>query len=476
MAMVLAAAYLIRLAIDSGWLTPVRQIGAAVTIAIGLIVAGIALREADRRYAGLLPAAGIAILYLSIYAAHLHYHFIGAAAAMVFTTLVSFATLALGRLFDSDLYGVFAVFGSYAAPFLVPSLSGRLADLIVYFTLWNVVYCLYAIWRRGRFVYLVALYLALFGFDVVWKTTAHSEWQSALAFQFVQFGLFSACAVAFSVLEGSPMSREEALAHLPALLIFYAVQYAILKQHVPAWAPWIAAASLGFLAACYLVARRALGEVPEAGKILVSAYAALVLFHAGYLELVPTQWAPWAAFLVMPAVGGAALLRGEALAVGWPLALAAGAIVVINYLRVVTGIEMAEVPGGGLLIVLYAVELYVGYYLIRATSSASLLKEPLLYTGHITAMAAAVHVFADRFAISLTWGLLAVGCLALSLQTQDKSLGRSSLLVFAASAMKMFLYDLSGAAPLLRIASLLVLGITFYLGGWLYRRVAAMPD
>ena len=32
------------------------------------------------------------------------------------------------------------------------------------------------------------------------------------------------------------------------------------------------------------------------------------------------------------------------------------------------------------------------------------------------------------------------------------------------------------AAPLVRIACLLVAGVTFYLGGWLYRRVATLED
>src|SRR3990172_5842303 len=44
-AMVLAAAYLISLAIDSGWLTPIRQIGLAVLSGLGLIAAGAALRR-----------------------------------------------------------------------------------------------------------------------------------------------------------------------------------------------------------------------------------------------------------------------------------------------------------------------------------------------------------------------------------------------------------------------------------------------
>jgi hypothetical protein len=59
-------------------------------------------------------------------------------------------------------------------------------------------------------------------------------------------------------------------------------------------------------------------------------------------------------------------------------------------------------------------------------------------------------------------------------KNRDKRLSQSSLLIFAASAAKVLLYDLAGASPLVRIACLLVLGATCYIGGWLYRRVAAL--
>jgi uncharacterized membrane protein len=47
-------------------------------------------------------------------------------------------------------------------------------------------------------------------------------------------------------------------------------------------------------------------------------------------------------------------------------------------------------------------------------------------------------------------------------------------LIFALSAIKVMLFDLSGATPLVRIASLAVLGVSFYLGGWLYKKIDAL--
>src|SRR3970040_1360347 len=118
-ALVLAAAYLIRLAVESGWLTPVRQVAFAAISGLAMIDEGFFLRGVNRQYAGLLPAGGVAILFLSIYGAHLFYGFFEATPAIVAVVFVCLLSLWLCRVFESDLYALFAVAGSVLAPFLV---------------------------------------------------------------------------------------------------------------------------------------------------------------------------------------------------------------------------------------------------------------------------------------------------------------------------------------------------------------------
>jgi len=133
------------------------------------------------------------------------------------------------------------------------------------------------------------------------------------------------------------------------------------------------------------------------------------------------------------------------------------------------------VPARSLLAVAYAALLYVGYLLSRGNlGNIAVL---VLYAGHISAMAAALHLLDQRIVQSVAWGVLALGCLGLSLMQRDRALGQSSLLVFGATAAKVLLYDLSGAPPVARIVSLAVLGVTFYAGGMLYQRmlVAKQP-
>ena len=118
-ALVLAAAYLIRLAVESGWLTPVRQVAFAAILGFVMIVAGFFLRNKYRHYAGLLPAGGVVILFLSIYGAHLFYGFMQATPAAVGIVFVCLLSLWLCTAFAGDLYALFAVAGSYSAPLLI---------------------------------------------------------------------------------------------------------------------------------------------------------------------------------------------------------------------------------------------------------------------------------------------------------------------------------------------------------------------
>jgi len=474
-ALVLAAAYLIRLAVESGWLTPMRQVASAAILGFVMIAAGLFLRNKHRHYAGLLPAGGVVILFLSIYGAHLFYGFIGATPAAVGVLLVCLLSLWLCAAFASDLYAVFAVAGSYSAPLLISG-APSVTDLVIYFSAWGVVFSVFSIWRGRRLIYLLALYLALIIFDFMWRGRAPDAWGAALAFQTVQFAIFGGATAIFSVRNESPLDQPSAWMHLPALLIFYFLQYALLQKHLPALAPWIAVATAFVVAGLYGAARALLQRPLPGGELLLWVYVALVLFHAGYVESVPDSWAPWVAFAIMPVLALVSWRHGAAIQVGWPIWLGVAVIFAINYLRVIVDADLASVPGRQLLAIVYALQLYLGYGLIRNRESLKGLASPVLYAAHICAMAAALHLLDERIVESAAWGVLALACLGISLWGRDRLLGQSSLFVFAAAAAKVLLYDLGGASPLARIISLVVLGITFYAGGLLYQRVLAVKS
>jgi len=476
-ALVLAASYMIKLALSSGWLTPERQLGIAVVGALLMIGLGIKLRNHDRSYASLLPAGGVTILFIAIYGAHLYYGLLGHSQALAAVTLVCLLSLWLYHLFQSTLYAFFAVVGAYSVPFLMRSMMLDITDLAIYYTCWSILFSVSALWVRSRAVYLLALYMAMIGFDLSWNMDIDpQQWISAALFQTVLLLIFGSTAAFYTIKNNSPMQQDVALAHLPALLIFYFLQYSLLERNIPAIAPWVAVASIVFIYLCYGVACLFSKQELAGGRMLLQAYIALVLFHAGYLESVSHEWAPWVAFILLPLVAFYGVLRNNMSAPGVFIWLAVVLIFMLNYLRIITGLDRQTVIAPDWLSVMYALELYAGYYLSRKVVVAKGLWPLLLVGGHLAAIAAAVHIFDNRVVVSLSWGLLALACLMLALKYKDKLLGKSSLLIFAISSAKVLIYDLSSSAPLVRIGTLLVVGCSFYLGGWLYKKIEALSD
>jgi uncharacterized membrane protein len=474
-ALVLAALYLIRLGIDSGWLTPLRQLGIAAFGGGALIVGGLLLRRLDRQYAAFLPAAGVVVLFATVYGAHLYYGLIGGEAAAFGVIAVALLALWLGVLFASELYALFAVLGSYTAPMFLPELRGDIGGLVIYFTVWSLAFSFYAITQQRRSVYVLAMYLALIVFSWLFELHLRAQWQGALLFQTLQFVIFLGAAALFSLRNCQPMSQSEAWLHFPALLLFYALQYDLLDRHLPELAPWIALGTAAALLAVYLFMRSRLGAGNPAVRSLVSAYIALVLLHSVYMNLLPDGFGPWFGLVLILALRLLLNLRanGDGVLAAWPFLLAGAAILLVNVGRILLNADMGAVPASGLLLVLYPALGYFSYLNLRRDADTERWAPALLILAHLAAMTAAAHLIHTPALVSVAWLLVASVALAAGFKLGDRQLGQSSLLLFLLAGLKIMLFDLADTAPLLRVGVLLVLGVSLYAGGWVYRKLPA---
>ena len=470
-ALLLAASYLVRLALESGWLTPARQIGLAAMLGVAMIGTGLALLKQERRYASLLPAGGLAVLYLCTYGAHFAYSLINPWAAGLLVMGLSLLALPLGRTLQTDVYALLSAVTSYSVPLLLPVLENDPLGLALYFSAWGLLYSAYAMFVRKRAVYLVALYLGLVLFAALPKPD--SAWMPTLLFQTLQLLVFGAAAAIFSLREGRAMTSIEAAAHAPALLIFYALQYSTLSRHVPDWTPVAAIASAAVLVAIYLAARRRLGDSRMASLQLVAGYAALVAFHAVYLELVASWAKPFVALAIGPLAAYAAFRHPSLRRDLWPLFIVALVVYAINVLDQFRLLDPRPATlRDAVMAGVFALQLYVAYGKVR-TEMPREVTLVVLYTAHLMAMVTALSAWDSALPVAVAWALLAAATLWLGIRRGDRDLGRSALLILAFLAGKVLLHDLSDAGPVARILCLLVLGVALYGSGLVYQRKLA---
>lgn len=476
-AFLLAAVYLLRVVYDSGWLTPAREVALAALGGGALVVGGLLLARIDRAYAAWLPAAGSVILYVAAYGGHLYYELISRNAAIAAVAATSVLTLWLGRRFDSSIFVVFAVLGTYLFPLWLPTRGTPVDDLLVYFAAWSIAYAIFALQDARRLVYVLAMYCSLLGFQLVWMLAGNSgDWPQVVLFQLFQFVLFSVTAVAFSIMHRRAMDAVTAGAHGVALFYFYALEYTVLHANAPELAGLLALGSAVFVLLGYVVARGFLPAAQRgAGAVLVSSYCSVVTAHILFFEWLPAGLIPWAALLSPLLLVAATPLFRDTPGALWPVRIVSGFLFVTGFLAALMADDHAPTPLPDLVLFAYAGALYLGYLLLRDRSGSDA-GTALLYAGHVSAMLAFSRVLDSGFTISVAWALLALALLVLAISTRDRNLGRSSLLVFAASGLKTLLVDLHGSDSLLRVLTLLVVGASLYAGGWLYQRIFRDPE
>jgi uncharacterized membrane protein len=483
---ILAASFLVKLAIDSGWLTPARQLFMAATLGGTLIAAGVVFAERDLAYLSLLPGTGIVILYMCAYGGHLYYGLYDGRTSTALATVVSVAALVLYRGFDQEYYAMVAIAGTYVTPLLVPALRGDRFDLMLYYVIWDLAYAVLSLLLRSRFVLLMAAYLSIATFAAVSPAVgvfhAPVDLGAIAVFQAVQFALFLAGIVVYSTSRRVALSAGESWAYFPLLLFFYLLEYAMVSRISPNTAPWLAIGFGVFVYAVYAFSVAFLRDVDLESREVVLAFLAIVFVHAVYFELVPGRATPWfvlALFLATPALN--TLIKPKASSPF--LFLAVLIVVAVNYAKVLIGWGEGVSSGEWILLnLLFGGAALWTYLSARAEGSDSGAWYVVLVLGDVQAMTGLYRIAADvtgtgwsptssRFVVSALWGMLALGILLWGRAIRDKVLARSSLFVFGVATAKVLLFDVATAGPVVRILCLVTLGAALYVGGYLFRQI-----
>jgi uncharacterized membrane protein len=119
-ALLLGAAFGFKYAVDEGIIGPSARVLLGVALGIGMLVAGeVTFRKDWERLSQAVSGGGIAVLYLSVWAAFGRYELIGAPEAFTGLALVAFAGGFLALRYDAMALAVLSTLGGFANPLFV---------------------------------------------------------------------------------------------------------------------------------------------------------------------------------------------------------------------------------------------------------------------------------------------------------------------------------------------------------------------
>lgn len=473
---VLAGGFIIKLSIDTGWLTPLRQVIIAALFGFGLIAVGLKALNLDKTYMSKLPATGVVVLYLSAFAAYRLYDLVSFEIALLLVSAISILCILLYWKIRDDIYTITAVIGAYLSPVIL-SFNATTAFSLDYFVICSITFSILSIWFKSRLMTMLAAYLAIFvTFSVGMDLNQDLLLARVLLFQFL---VFATSIILFSIIHQQTLTVKESWCFFPVLVLFYAAEYTFLSRINHDMASWLCLGVAVATISAYLIVQTFYLRKEVASQPMLFTFAAIILFHSGYLELISDKNGIWIFIAIML---GLSLLskypiKAKTHYINYlPLAILAGVILFIEYGKLMITLDAGI--GINWVTTTLVITTFWLYLLLRSQS---------IHTNDNYILFAAVHAlvlfasyrYADptgSFAVSALWLSYASAVILIAYSRHDKIMANSALIVLFFAAAKVLLYDASSAPTIVRILCLLSTGVVLYGAGYLYRKIAGWKD
>ena len=283
----------IRYAVDVGWLSVTVRLAAAAVVGLALVGLGWRLRRGTPGFGLTVQGGGVAILYLTVYAAYALYGLVPSLAAIALMAAVAVACGALAVVQNAPGLAVLGVAGGFAAPVLAGTAEGNHVLLLAYYALLNLG-VLGVAWSKGWRSVAVVGFLSTFVTGGLWGGLQYRPalYATVQPFVVLSFAVYLALAVRFALRSARAAPPERALA-VDGALVFglpaatFVLQAGLVEGVVPYGRAW----SATVLAVVYLTGAVVLrrvptqrptdGQSPRAGvRLLADAFLAVGLTFA----------------------------------------------------------------------------------------------------------------------------------------------------------------------------------------------------
>jgi uncharacterized membrane protein len=184
-ALLVAAAYFLKLAFDNGWIGPSGRVAIGLLAGITLVFFANRIHAKGMKYfAYSLAAVGIGVMYLSLWAAFQLYHLLPGGVAFIAMIVVTGSAAMLALRLEAQILAVVALAGGFATPALLSTGQNRPVELFTYILLLDLAAVLLVAirpWRRllagcfiGTWIYYFGWHLKFFHGDQIGIAVAYA--------------------------------------------------------------------------------------------------------------------------------------------------------------------------------------------------------------------------------------------------------------------------------------------------------------
>ncbi len=465
----LASILLIKLSIDSGWLTPIRQCILASIFAGGLVALPFFTLLKEKSYTSLLPALGITILHLTIYGAVFYHKLLDPTLGLLSVSIIGLLSLWLLTKLEEETYAVLAIFGTYLGAFFFHKSFSQLSLMGLYLIVWDIAFSLFSINLKKRLIIAVSSYLALglvAFFGMVKEINDPDLNSKIIIIQGIQLTIFAIGTLLFSLKNKLRLTEKEAWAFFPVIIFFYGQEYYFLDQISENWATLFSIGFAVFFLSIYSLAQRKLQQKELDSGGVVYTTCSLIFAHSIFI----VQMNDFARVIFS---FGLTLLFGiihkkiidNKNFIG--LIVVSGLILLYSYLTVFFGVSQVNFE---FLLIFGAI--FGAIFLILSNKIRGSMSNLTLSLGHAQVFVTLFRLkkLIGYFAIAPLWIAYAFGILFWAKTTKDKDMAKGAIPLILIGLGRFLILDFSELRGGQQVLSLLIMGALIFAGGYLYRK------
>jgi uncharacterized membrane protein len=464
-----AIVLLIKFSIDSGWLTPVRQMVIASLFGLSLIFATFVKKFEDRSYIAILPAAGLAVLHLTIYGSVFYHSLLSPFSGLICTSLVGALSLFLLSRFREETYAVMASAGTYLGAVLLKDSFASLEYFALYLLLWNIIFATSAIKLKIRSIIVLCAYFSLFLVATISLGGQSDLKWSVVILQTAQMIIYSWATYFYTVENKTKLTSTEATRFLPVYLFFYGHVFYILDKINPYYATAFAIIFSASLLALLKVAKNKINNESMDSAPIIYLFIAIVLSHSLFFVAMNdiSQYITVAVLLALATFVRKHPERSEFSGVKFVL----GLVVVYGILN------LSFSPG------ILANWILAGFGIIYGVlalfnfgsnkKDKPMVLEAMLVIAHSQMIIAVYRLkeYIGEYGVPPVWIIYAFGILYFGMKQQNAKLAKSVFPVIFIAIVYFLFNTFSVLDQGQRILSLLIMGGLIYISGYFYRKI-----